>query len=794
MKEPGIPSELFGTLSHQLKSPITTIQSLLKTISDGFTGETNLQTLQFVDKAIKKAGEAHMLIADLLNYQDFSGGRALQKTELDVAALAESVGSSFMAEACDNDIALRVRIPEKAAVIMHANGRGLEIVFRNLVENAVKYTPAGGHVLVKLTVSEKKKECVLTVADSGYGIPRQDLGAVFTPFYRSVNHKTAVPGTGLGLAITKAIVSAHGGTITVSSREGKGSTFKVSLPYKTLRKISDPRGTKKRVLIIGGVTAGPKAAARLRRLDEQCNITIIERSEFLSYSGCGLPSYISGRVTSPKALMSTADNTIRDLHFFESIKNIKILNRTEAVRINRAAKTVTIKDLISKGMKDIPYDVLVVATGADSLLPHIPGVRHKGVYSLHRMEDAEAIKNECAARNARDVYIIGGGLIGMETAESLVDAGARVTILEKKSHVLSSLFDEEFSVKIQNALNRKGIKVVTGVSIARITRLNGQLVFHTDKGKFAADLAVLSTGVKPNSELAKKAGLALGALGAIKVNARLETSDKAIYAIGDCAESINFITGKHEYWPLGSISTKMGRIAADNIAGRVSEFHGFIGTTMFQNFGLCIARTGLTVESAAKNGFCVESVVITGLDKAHYFANAEYITLKLIADAKTRVILGVQAYGRGDVARQIQIVASAISCSLTLSDIFGLDLGYSPAFNNPIDIIQTACCVLTGKLDGFVRTTTLTQFSKDPVHLHVVDVSPFSEHIVNAIPGSVNVPLENLRREGFPFDKKGKCVLYSKTSSRAYEAYRYLVTKGYQNISILEGGFIYWAQ
>jgi rhodanese-related sulfurtransferase len=186
--------------------------------------------------------------------------------------------------------------------------------------------------------------------------------------------------------------------------------------------------------------------------------------------------------------------------------------------------------------------------------------------------------------------------------------------------------------------------------------------------------------------------------------------------------------------------------------------------------------------------------VITGLDKAHYFANAEYITLKLIADAKTRVILGAQAYGRGDVARQIQIVASAISCSLTLSDIFGLDLGYSPAFNNPIDIIQTACCVLTGKLDGFVRTTTLTQFSTDPVHLHVVDVSPFSEHIVNAIPGSVNVPLENLRREGFPFDKKEKCVLYSKTSSRAYEAYRYLVTKGYQNISILEGGFIYWAQ
>jgi rhodanese-related sulfurtransferase len=238
----------------------------------------------------------------------------------------------------------------------------------------------------------------------------------------------------------------------------------------------------------------------------------------------------------------------------------------------------------------------------------------------------------------------------------------------------------------------------------------------------------------------------------------------------------------------------MGRIAADNICGRISEFSGFIGTTMFQNFDISIARTGLTTSSARRSGFSPESVVITGLDRAHYSKNAEQVTLKIIADAKTRIILGAQAFGRGDVVRQIQIFASAITRSQTLSDLFALDLGYAPVFNNPIDLAQTACCVLTSKMDGFIRTTTIEKFMKESDSAHVIDVSPILERMFTTIPGSINVPLENLRREGVPFDKKEKCVLYSKTSSRAYEAYRYLITRGYSNISFLEGGYVYWAQ
>jgi NADPH-dependent 2,4-dienoyl-CoA reductase/sulfur reductase-like enzyme/rhodanese-related sulfurtransferase/two-component sensor histidine kinase len=789
-----ISNDLIGTLSHQLKSPVTTIQSLLKTVSDGFTGETNVQTLQFVEKALKKAAEANTLIADLLHFKTYTGGENIEKEDVDVTALAESVVSSYLTEASDKNISLRVRLPETAAIIVHGNSRGLEIAMRNLIENAIKYTPANGHVIVKMTVSNETKRCVFQVTDSGFGISDNERSSLFTPFFRSVKHKASVSGTGLGLAITKNIVAGHGGTVAVTSKEGKGSTFKIIVPVLSWKTKKAAAVMKKRVLIIGGVTAGPKAAARLRRLDERLDITIIERSEFLSYSGCGLPSYISGRVVSPKALMSTADNTIRDINFFESIKNIKILNRTEAVRIDRKKKIVAVRDLATSELRNLPYDVLILATGADSVLPPIKGIRLKGIFSLHRMEDAEAIKKECGMRNARDVFIIGGGLIGIETAESLMTAGARVTILEKKRHVLSSLFDEDFSGKIENALNRKGIKIMTGVNIRSIGRKNRQLVFHTDKGAFHADIVILSTGVKPNSILAKQAGLTLSSSGAVTVNRRLQTSDASIYAIGDCAESVNFLTKKHEYWPLGSISTKMGRIAADNICGRRSEFKGFIGTTMFQNFDLAIARTGLTVASALANGFVPESVVITGLDKAHYSKNAEYITLKLVADSKTNALIGAQAYGRGDVVRHIQIVASAISRSMTLADVFDLDLGYAPVFNNPIDIVQTACCVLAGKMEGFVKTTTAQGLEKGMHALKVIDVSPLADHLFSAIPGSINVPMENLRREGVPIDKKVRCVLYSKTSSRAYEAFRYLVTRGYENLSILEGGYIFWTQ
>jgi NADPH-dependent 2,4-dienoyl-CoA reductase/sulfur reductase-like enzyme/rhodanese-related sulfurtransferase/two-component sensor histidine kinase len=788
-----INKEDFSVLAHQLKSPITAIQSILKTISDGFTGETNLQTLQFIEKALKKTNEIGILISDLLSYQVYSVGGKIEKKDFNLNELLEKVINSFYSEASEKNISLKFNIPEAESIIINADYRGIEIAIRNLIENAFKYTPPNGNIFIKLILNKRKKTCKTEITDSGAGISEKDIKNIFLPFYRSLKFKTSTGGSGLGLSIVNKIIKAHKGNISVSSKEGKGTTFRINLPYKKIVTNQKKNIRKKRIVIIGGVTAGPKAAARLRRLNEQYEIIIIEKSEFLSYSGCGLPFYISGKVRSPKSLMSTADNTIRDINFFESIKNIKIFNKTEAIKIDRKNKIVFIKDLTTNKIRELKYDFLILATGSLANLPPIPGISNKGIFSLHKIEDAEAIKSHCLIKKAQDVFIIGGGLIGIETSESLIETGARVTIFEKKPYILSTLFDNDMSEKVKLALTKKGIKVYTKINIYSIKQQNERLCFKTNRGEYFADFAVLSAGVKPNSELAKKAGLKLSSNGAIIVDERLITSDKSIFAVGDCAESYNFITKKHEYWPLGSISTKMGRIAADNIAGLNSKFVGFIGTAMFQIFDISFARTGLTMESAKRNGFLPVSIVVCGLDKAHYSKDSKYVIIKVIADKTTKKILGAQSYGSKEAVRQIQIVASAILSSQTLCDVFNFDLGYAPLFNNPIEIVQTACCMLMAKIDGLVKTTTLLEFLKDKDSFHIIDVSPFSEHIFNSIPQSINVPLENLRKEGIPFGKNEKCILYSKTSSRAYEAYRYLYANGYQNISILEGGYIYWS-
>ena len=549
---------------------------------------------------------------------------------------------------------------------------------------------------------------------------------------------------------------------------------------------------KKKVVIIGGVTAGPKAAARLRRLDEDLDITIVEKSELLSYSGCGLPFYISGKVQSPKMLMATADNTVRDVHFFEAIKKIKILNKTVATAIDRRKHRIGLKDLATGKASFLPYDVLILATGAESFVPEIKGIEQEGIYSLHNIEDAEKIKKQFTEHNAQDVCIIGGGLIGIETAESLMAAGARVTILEKKSYILSSLLDQDFSVKLQSELTRKGIKIITGIDIKEIVAEDEQLTIETDGRRCHTDLIILSAGVRPNAGLAKLAGLEIGKAGGIKINEYLQTSDKKIYAIGDCAESFNSITKDHAYWPLGSVSTKMGRIAADNICGRETVFDGFICTALFKVFDINVARTGLTTQAAEEAGFDTDSTIILGLDKAHYMGDASYISLKIIAERKTRRILGAQGFGKGEVISRISLLACAVSRQMSLEEFVQLDLGYAPAFNNPIDIAQTACHVLSNKMDGLINLISLKEFKKQKEKMNIIDVSPLSEYGHAAITGSISIPLESIRSEEIPFDQSSKIVLYSRTSSGAYEAYRFLITRGYRNVFVLEGGYRYW--
>ncbi|MBN1799394.1 MAG: FAD-dependent oxidoreductase [Spirochaetales bacterium] len=791
-EQPSSSDNLIRVLSHQLKSPINSIESLLKVIAEGYTGELDSKTLHMIKKAIIKTSEARNLITDLISYEKYSkGAQSIKKEELEVCAHLTAITNSFQTPAANKNISLSLKLPKKVKLFTQTDKAGLDLVLKNIVDNAIKYTPESGKVTVKLKICEKEKLYQIIISDTGYGIPENELPLIFNPFYRSPSLKAQATGTGLGLSLVKRIINTHNGQIEVKSQPNQGSQFTLTLPFKKYEIDKQAFTKQKRIVIIGGVTAGPKAAARLRRLDETLDITIIEKSEFLSYAGCGLPSYLSGKVTSPKALMSSADNTLRDLNFFEHIKNINIYNNTEAMMIDRKGKTVKARDLKTNTTFSVPYDVLIIATGARAVIPNIPGVQSKGVYSLYRFEDAEELKRVFSEQHASDVYIIGGGLIGVETAESLISIGARITILERESYILN-LFDSDISVKLQHELDRKGVKTITNIHIKKIIHENSKHTIITDKGRFQADLIILSAGVKPNAVLGAKAGLEISEHGSIKVNEYLQTSDKSIYAIGDCSACTNTITKNCNYLPLGSISTKMGRIAADNICGKKTKFSGSLGTVMFKIFDLSVARTGLRELTAENSGFRTISTIISGLDKTHYYDDAKPIIIKIIADKKTNVILGAQGYGRGNVAERIEIFACAIAKQMTLDEIFMLDLGYYPAFNNPIDMIQTACIVLKNKIDQLCRTISDQKLKKERETIKLIDVSPVAEHISASIPGSINIPLENLRIERIPYKKNAKIVLYSRTSSRAYEAYRYLFTLGYSNLRILEGGYLYW--
>ncbi|MBN1686212.1 MAG: FAD-dependent oxidoreductase [Spirochaetales bacterium] len=789
-------------LSHQLKSPINAIESLLNTILEGYAGNLDDQTRYILEKAVLRSGEAREMITDLLDYELYSEEDYAAGGEIDIVKLCENMESRFLMNASDKSISFRRSIPRTSGIFVRGDEKGLEHAIRNLLDNAFKYTPENGTVGFAVSADPDAGVCTLEVSDTGTGLPESELSRIFQPFYRSTIHRSATPGTGLGLAIVKRVVDGLGGSIDVKSQQGKGSTFTVTLKYDRLEDRASGETPGLAVVIIGGVTAGPKTAARLRRLDEKANITIVEKGGFLSYSGCSLPGYISGKIASPKALMISGDYTIRDIDFFETIENVKVMNNTKALSIDRKNRTVQVEDERNGRKSQLPYDVLVLATGAVPSVPRIPGIDRKGIFTLRSLEDAEAIRNMLAARVARDVCIVGGGLIGISAAEELQDAGARITIFEKKEYILQSMFDRDMAVRLQGELNRKGIKVLTGTEVIEIASTDGApesaaagtgsaLHIRTSQGAYSADMIIISAGVIPNTDLAREAGLDIAESGGIVVNTRLQTSDEHIYAVGDCAESRHLATEKHEYWPLGSVSTKMGRIAADNICGRAVEFNGSIGTAHFKMRDVNVARTGLTTRSAVKQGFNAVSTVIAGRDNPKNDLS-QYIILKIIADGKTGALLGAQGFGKGNVAGRIEIAAMAVSHRLTLMDVFKLDLGYSPGYNMPIELTQTACLTLQNKMDGLVSFISPDELEEKKDDLQVVSVCPASNHADHAIPGAINVPLERLRTERLPFDRSSNLVIYSRTSSGAYKAYRYLIFQGYRSVRVLEGGYIFW--
>ncbi len=549
-----------------------------------------------------------------------------------------------------------------------------------------------------------------------------------------------------------------------------------------------------KVVVIGGVAAGPKVGSKIIRMCPNADVTLIERGEFLSYAGCGLPYYISGVVKEQKELMCTPVGTVRDSVFFQKVKNVHVLNRTEAVKIDRDKKVVYTKSLIDGSESEVPYDKLVIATGAAPVKPPIEGIGVKNVFTLHGVEDAEGIKAAFSEKRAQDVTIVGGGLIGVEMAEAFSEMGARVTIIERLAQILPFL-DWEMAHFVVKHLQSKGVKVKTGTTV---TAIKGSEVVEgivTDKGEYPSDIVIVAVGVKPNVSLAREAGIEIGDLGGIKVDEHMRTSDPDIYAAGDCVETVNILTKKACFMPLGSIANKQGRVAAINISGREDKFPGVLTTAICKVFDYGVAITGLSERHAKENGYDIITVSSPAPDKAHFYPTAKLLMLKLVVEKGTRKLLGVQAVGPGNVDKRIDAAAVAITAGMTVDQIANLDLAYAPPFSPAMDNLITAANIARNKLDGLFEFITPMEVKEkidrgdDFIFL---DVRSPGEYEQMRIKDTVLIPLGKLRNELGKLPKDKEIIAFCKISLRGYEAYFILKDHGFENVKVMDGGILMW--
>ncbi len=551
-----------------------------------------------------------------------------------------------------------------------------------------------------------------------------------------------------------------------------------------------------KVIVIGGVAAGPKAASKIIRNNPEAEVTIIEKGEFLSYAGCGLPYYISGVVKEQKELMSTPIGIVRDSVFFQNVKNVNVLNHTEAVAIDRKNKTVKIKRA-NETEEELPYDKLVLATGASPVKPQLPGMTLKNIFTLHEVEDAEGIKNMLSENRVIDAVIIGGGLIGVEMAEALAERGCRVSIVEMLDQILP-MFDSEIAALMEKRFEEKGIKILTGT---KVLCFDGGKEVHkvmTEREPLTADMVIMSVGVRPNVSLAVSCGLETGKTGAMKVNPQMQTSDPNIYAAGDCTETVNLITNKPAFIPRGATANKHGRVAANDICGIKDGFRGVLGSTICKIFDFTAAKTGLSEREARLAGFDPVICLSPAPDRAHFMPEAKLLYLKLVANRKTRKLLGAQAAGSGVCDKRIDTAATAISAGMTIDDMANLDLCHAPPYAPAMDNMIVAANILRNKLDGVMigikPKGAKKKVEKKGSSVLLLDVRSPAEVAENKIEPSMNIPLGKLRSEIEKLDvfKDWEIIVLCKISLRGYEAALILKSKGFENVKVMDGGILMW--
>jgi NADPH-dependent 2,4-dienoyl-CoA reductase/sulfur reductase-like enzyme/rhodanese-related sulfurtransferase len=552
-----------------------------------------------------------------------------------------------------------------------------------------------------------------------------------------------------------------------------------------------------KIVIIGAVAAGLKSAAKARRVNPQAEITVVDKGALISYGACGLPYYVSAEVDDIEELMKTPAGVLRNPEYFKSVKDITVLSQTLATGIDRNGKTVQIKNLVNGDESSLPYDKLVLATGASPLKPALPGMELSNIFTLWHPDDAKAIRKGMEQGKFKNVVIIGAGLVGIEMMEALKIWTNNVTVIEMKSSVFPAFLDPEIAALVDKYIIEEDINLLTNERVVKFEGDGAVSAVVTDKRTITADLVIMSLGVRPNVELAAAAGLEIGVTGAIAVNSMLQTSDPDIFAGGDCVENVNIISNRKVFAPMGSTANKHGRIIGENLFGGNARFKGVLNTAIVKVMDMTVGKTGLTERDAKELGLDYVTVISAGHDKPHYMEDATIIAIKLIADPKTRKVLGMQSVGEGDVAKRVDVVASILTLGGTIDDLFDIDLAYAPPYSSPIDNIAVAANALMNKIDGNLKGISSFQArelleNSKTVFVDVRSAAEFKQARIAGYDSIVNIPLGDLRSRLGELNKDDEIVTFCKISLRGYEAEGILEGEDFKNVRVMEGGLFTW--
>lgn len=543
-----------------------------------------------------------------------------------------------------------------------------------------------------------------------------------------------------------------------------------------------------KVIIIGGVAGGATVAARLRRLDEKAQIIIFERSGFISYANCGLPYYVGGTINDEGALtLQTPDS------FWDRFR-IDARVRHEVTSIDSDKKLVTVRGLDTGKVYEESYDKLVLSPGAVPIKPMLPGIDNSKIYTLRTVEDTLRIRKEAVKDKVKSAVVVGGGFIGVEMAENLRELGIEVSLIEKQEQVLGQL-DRDMVSFVNSHMKAKGINLLLGSGVEGFEEASeGILVRVDNRESVKADIVILAIGVVPDSSLAKVAGLELGIKNSIAVNERMQTSNPDIYAVGDAVEITNSVTGQKAIISLAGPANKQGHIAADNIAGLDSIYHGSVASSVLKVFDMTVASTGINERAAKFAGISYEKIILSPASHASYYPGGKVMTMKLMFDRQTQKILGVQIVGFEGVDKRIDVLATAMQAGMRVTELKDIDLAYAPPYSSAKDPVNMAGFIAENVITGKVKNFFYEDIETLPHDGSVIflDTRTNREYKYgHADEFNTHIPVDDLRERFDELDMEKPIYVMCQTGLRSYIACRILTQEGFECYNFAGGYRLY---